>query len=153
MKKTICRALAPALFALITLWSTGHVATAGTTGAISGSLVDSASGAPIVNPNISAGSPSQSGGTHTDGVGRFGFLSLIPDTYTLTASRDGYQTTTQSGVTVFADQSQNIVMRAQKSAKTLGTITTISSALSPVRAGTTTDVYSVNPALTKAAST
>jgi hypothetical protein len=150
VSKTIHRALAFVLAAFSIIATAVDVASAGTTGAITGAFMDAATSAPIANANVSAVSPSQSATTRTDATGRFSFLSLIPDTYTLTASKDGYQTVTQQGVSVFADQSQNLVLRAQKAAKVLGTITTLASSISPVRAGTTTDVYSVNPALTAA---
>jgi hypothetical protein len=153
VSQTIHRALALMLVAFSIVGTGIQVATAGTTGGITGAFVDAVTSAPIVAATVSAVSPSQTAMSHTDAAGRFSFLSLIPDTYTVTAAKDGYQTVTRQGVGVFADQSENIVLRAEKAAKSLGTVTTVGSSLSPVRAGTTTDVYSVSPALTKAAST
>jgi hypothetical protein len=153
VSKTIRRALISALCAFTIIGPTQHIAHAGTTGNITGIVQDSVSNAPISAASVSAVSPSQTATSHTDGAGRFAFISLAPDTYTVTAAKAGYQTVTTAGISVFADQSQNVILRVLKTAKTLGTITTTASSLSPVRAGTTTDVYSVNPALTQAAAT
>lgn len=43
--------------------------------------------------------------TTTDAEGHAVFASVLPGTYTLTASKETYETTTLTGVTVFADQS------------------------------------------------
>ena len=57
-----------------------------------------------------------------------------------------------AGISVFADQSQTMPIALQKSLKQIARVTSRSS-LSPVRPGTGTDVYSVNPGLTNAAAT
>jgi protocatechuate 3,4-dioxygenase beta subunit len=78
---------------------------AGTTGIISGSVADPQSNQPVAGARVTATSPSQSATTTTDTAGRFSFLSLAPDTYTIsvaeTSTRDASST---SGVTVQADQ-------------------------------------------------
>lgn len=130
------------------------VARAGTTGTLGGEVSSADTGAPIADANVTAASPSQTSTAHTDASGRFVFLSLIPDTYSLTAAKDGYQSASTTGISVYADQSQNVALRLSPAAKSLGTILVISrSSLNPVRPGTTTDVYSVNVATTSAAST
>ena len=53
---------------------------------------------------------------------------------------------------MFADQSQSVPLALQKNLKEIARVSSRSS-LSPVRPGTGTDVYSVNPALTNAAAT
>lgn len=78
------------------------------------------------------------------------FLALGPDTYTLTASKAGYESVTFAGVSVYADQTQSVPVTLQKSLKQIASVTSRSS-ISPVRPGTGTDVYSVNPAMTQAA--
>jgi hypothetical protein len=117
---------------------------AGTTGALSGSVLRS-DGAPVAGAKVTATSPSQTSSTTTDAAGHFTFVSLIPDTYSVTASKDGYDTVSQAGVSVFADNTQVVRLTTQLTAKVIGHITaTAASAL--VKAGTTADVYSVNAA-------
>ncbi len=105
---------------------------------------------PIAGVRVSATSPSQVERVTTDGAGRFTFLSLVPDTYVVSAVRTGYLPTSIAGVAVFADQGQVVAILLQKSLVTIGRVTSRSS-LTPVRPGTGTDVYSVNPAMTAAA--
>ncbi len=127
-------------------------AVAGTTGTLTGVVLDGATRAPIAGATVTASSPSQVARVVTDGSGRYTFISLEPDTYTLTAERAGYDSASIAGISVFADQTQSIPIAIQKSMKEIAHVTSRSS-LSPVRPGTGTDVYSVNPALTSAAST
>ncbi|HXW76433.1 MAG TPA: carboxypeptidase regulatory-like domain-containing protein, partial [Candidatus Eremiobacteraceae bacterium] len=119
---------------------------AGTTGALTGYVV-SQSGGPIANAEVTAVSVSQSTDTTTDTRGHFAFVSLIPDTYTLTASKDGYGTVSQPGVTVIADNTRTISITMQPSVKIIGVVTTRAAA-DLVKPGTTADVYSVNASTT-----
>jgi hypothetical protein len=123
-------------------------AVAGTTGSISG-VVTSASGAPIAAARITVVSPSQSSSALTDASGHFSLLSLAPDTYTVTVAKTGFQTATTTGISVFADQAQKLALSMQTALKTIATVTTRSS-MDVVKPGTTSDVYSVNSAVTKA---
>ncbi len=125
---------------------------AGTTGSITGTVSDSASKAPIAGAAVTAVSPSQVATVTTDASGRFTFISLSPDTYTITARRAGYDEVSIAGISVFADQSQAVAIVLPKSLKQIAHVTSRSS-LSPVRPGTGTDVYSVNPAVTTASAT
>ncbi|MBV8066728.1 MAG: TonB-dependent receptor, partial [Candidatus Eremiobacteraeota bacterium] len=128
------------------------VARAGTTGSISGTVYDAATKAPIAGAAVTAESPSQVAHVTTDASGRFAFLSLAPETYTISASREGYIFVSIAGISVFADQNQSLSLALQKSLKQIAHVTS-QSALSPVKAGVGTDVYSVNPGLTTAAAT
>jgi hypothetical protein len=130
--------------------SSGASALAGTTGTIVGTVLDSGSRAPVAGATVTAASPSQIAKVTTDASGRYAFLSLAPDTYTITAEKSGYDGHAIAGIAVFADQSQTVPIPLQKSLKQIARVTSRSS-LSPVRPGTGTDVYSVNPALTSAA--
>ncbi|HEY2475374.1 MAG TPA: carboxypeptidase-like regulatory domain-containing protein, partial [Candidatus Cybelea sp.] len=65
--------------------SQGTLAIAGVTGGITGQIVDSDTGAPIAGAVVTASSPSQSATATTDAAGHFGFLTLSPDTYTISA--------------------------------------------------------------------
>ena len=116
---------------------------AGTTGVISGTVLLT-NGSPVADAKVSAVAPSQSVSTTTDANGHFTFVSLIPDTYTVSVSKDGYDSVSQPGVTVLADATQVVRLRTESIAKVIGHVTATANGL--VRAGTTSDVYSVNSA-------
>src|SRR5580700_9375262 len=122
---------------------------AGTTGAITG-LVASSTGAPIDGVRVTVSSPSQTVTETTDASGRFSMLSLAPDTYTIEASKTGFETAAITGVSIFADQVQTIRVTLAPSLKTIARVTARSS-MDLVKPGTTTDVYSVNSTVTQAA--
>ncbi|HLJ84963.1 MAG TPA: carboxypeptidase-like regulatory domain-containing protein, partial [Candidatus Eremiobacteraceae bacterium] len=131
-----------ALLAALVLLFQGTWALAGTTGALNGS-VTLKDGTPLAGAKVTASSPSESVSTTTDSGGHFTFVSLQPDTYEVTASKDGYDTISQPGVSVFADNTQAVKLVTQASTKVLGHVTT-TAASALVKAGTTSDVYSVN---------
>jgi len=124
--------------------SAGQVtwALAGTTGGLSGSVSDDR-GAPVADADVSVVSASQSASAKTDGTGHFVFVSLVPDTYTISIDKGGYQSISLSGVTVFADQTQSLALRLPAALTNIATV--ISKAPGNlVKPGTTSDVYSVN---------
>ncbi len=123
---------------------------AGTTGSLRGVIVSAASHQPIAGATVTAVSPSQTASTTTDAAGRFTFISLDPDTYTLRVEKPGFQPQSLAGAVVFADQSQSFTIALSAQLKEIAHVSA-RSALSPVRSGTGTDVYSVNPAMTQAA--
>jgi Carboxypeptidase regulatory-like domain/TonB-dependent Receptor Plug Domain len=125
-------------------------ALAGTTGAIVGRLVDQKSSAPISGATVTAASPSQTERSVSDANGGFRFLSLSPDTYTVTIAGTGYETLQLAGVTVQADQTQTLNRTLAQRLKTIGS-TTARRASDLVRPGTTSDVYSVSGASADAA--
>ena len=124
-------------------------AAAGTTGTLRGRVVDSSTGAPVADAKISASSPSQSETGVSDASGYFSFLSLSPDTYTVTATKANYEVGTVTGVTVISDQVRSVTISLQAIVRTLATVSTRGTA-SLVRPGTTSDVYSVNAAAQRA---
>ncbi len=126
-------------------------ALAGTTGNILGRISDSQSGAPLAGVSVTVTSASQSSTTKTDANGTYRFLSLIPDTYVVALSLDGYEPATQAGVSVFADQTQTMNLTMIKALKTIAKVTS-RTAGNLVKSGTTSDVYSVNSAMQAAAS-
>jgi hypothetical protein len=126
-----------ALVAVMMLLCQGTWALAGTTGALNG-VVSSKDGTPLAGVKVTASSPSESVSTISSSTGNFSFVSLTPDTYEVTASKDGYDTTSQPGVSVFADNAQTVKISMQTSTKTLGHITT-TAASALVKAGTTSD--------------
>jgi hypothetical protein len=117
---------------------------AGTTGSLSGQVTDE-NGAPIAGAAVKAASVSQTVSATTDAGGHFTFLSLAPDTYTVSVSKNGYNPTTYPGVTIFADQSQVVSVKMPKGLKTIATVGARASG-NLVKSGTTADVYSVNQA-------
>jgi len=125
-------------------------ANAGTTGGISGRVVDAATRAPLPDVTVSAVSPSQTATTTTDATGDFSFLSLAPDSYTVTFTKVGFDPFTQPGVTIFADQNQTLAVELGKTLKTIAHVQA-RSASSLLKGGTTSDVYSVNATSAQAA--
>ncbi|GAC1588925.1 MAG: hypothetical protein NVS3B28_14630 [Candidatus Velthaea sp.] len=125
-------------------------AAAGTTGSIVGRVAERAAGGAISGVAVTAVSPSQRAVTTTDAGGAFRFLSLAPDTYVISFEKTAYQTYVIPGVTVFADQSQNLDIPLQRIIATIGR-TTSRSVTDLVKPGTVSDVYSVNAAGAEAA--
>ncbi len=125
-------------------------ARAGTTGSIVGRIVDSASHTPLGGATVTAASPSQSATTTTDGTGSFRFLSLAPDTYLITVQLQGYDSSTLSGITVLADQSQTVPIGLNQTLRTIARTQARSSG-DLIKPGTTSDVYSINAAGAQAA--
>jgi Carboxypeptidase regulatory-like domain/TonB-dependent Receptor Plug Domain len=118
---------------------------AGTTGGITGRVTDARSHAPLAGVLVTANSPSQTARSTSDAGGTFRFLSLSPDTYTLTFSKEGYDAVTQPGLTVVADQVQTYNAAMTPTLHTIAHVTAQSTA-ALVKPGTTSDVYSVNSA-------
>ena len=125
-------------------------ASAGTTGGITGRVVDAASQAPLAGVVVTVNSPSQNASGTTDASGTFRFLTLAPDTYTIAFSKDGYDSIAQPGLSVFADQVQTYNATLNKMLKTIGRVTS-QAASNLIKPGTTSDVYSINSAGQKAA--
>ncbi len=118
---------------------------AGTTGGITGRVVDVTSHTSLAGVLVTASSPSQSARSTTDASGTFRFLSLSPDTYTLSFTKEGYDPVTQPGLTVVADQVQTYNASMLRTLRTIARVTA-QSAASLVKPGTTSDLYSVNAA-------
>lgn len=116
---------------------------AGTTGGLSGTVVESGATTGIANAKVTATSPSQTTSTNTDAQGKFGFISLAPDTYTLSIEKQGYDATSLSGVNVLADQTQNITLATRKTLREIQRVTSRAST-ELVKPGTTADVYSIS---------
>ena len=107
------RQSAVAVLVLVTFVLQGPLAVlAGTTGAIGGTVVDAQSNKPIMGATVSVQSPSQSARTSSDASGRFSFISLAPDTYTVSvAGTSAYDAASVSGVTVQADQTLTVSLQ------------------------------------------
>ncbi len=142
-KRTL-RQVAVTLLLLVAFLFQGTWALAGTTGGLSGTVTDEA-GAPVSGATVKVASASQVGSVTTDASGHFTFLSLTPDTYSVSIEKDGFNPISYSGVVVFADQSQTLTFKLTKALKTIAKVTSVAAG-ALVRAGTTSDVYSVNSA-------
>ena len=119
---------------------------AGTTGTMNGIVVIGQTNVPVAQAKVTASSISQTATTTTDNGGHFSFVSLIPDTYSVTAIKDGViDPFVQPGVTILADQVRTLTLAAKAYVKLLATVTTRSTS-GLVSAGTTANVYSVNAA-------
>ncbi len=147
-QRTLRRAVISATL-LLAFLSQGTWALAGVTGNLTGSVKD-ANGAPIAGVLIQASAPSETRTATTDAGGHFVILSLNPDTYTVNLTREGYQSVSFPGVTVFADQSQNVAYTMVKTLKTIARVTSQAGA-SLVKSGVGSDLYSVNAAQASAA--
>lgn len=118
---------------------------AGTTGSITGTVIDPSTNRPVADARVTAASPSQTAATTTDRSGRFSFVSLSPDTYTISvAPTSTYDAASMSGVTVLADQTLTLSIQQVQKLKVIGAVTSrATSAL--VKPGTTADIYSISP--------
>jgi hypothetical protein len=137
------RHVVTALVLLVAFASQGTWALAGTTGGLSGVVLDANTSAPIAGATVTANSPSQTATATTDASGHFTFLTLSPDTYTVTATKTGYQPVSTPGQIVFADTVQTLSIRLGKSLKTIARVTA-AGAGALVKSGTTSDIYSIN---------
>ncbi|HLY03259.1 MAG TPA: TonB-dependent receptor [Candidatus Cybelea sp.] len=145
------RRLTTVLMLFATFICQGTWALAGVTGGLTGVVVDSDSGAPIAGAIVTATSPSQVATVTTDASGHFGFLTLAPDTYTITAQKSDYDSHSLPGQVVFADTVQTVSVRLTKLLKTIARVTS-AAAGSLVKSGTTADIYSINAATQRATS-
>jgi len=127
----------------------GTWALAATTGNIAG-IVRDTSGAPVAGVSVQAVAPSQTATATTDAGGHFVILSLEPDTYTVSLSKSGYQPVTFPGVTVFADQTQQVAYAMTKTLRVIAHVTSQAGS-SLVKSGVGGDLYSVNSAQAAAA--
>ena len=117
-------------------------ADAGTTGVISGTTKND-HGAPIAGAKVTVTSPSQASSTLSSATGFFSFLNLAPDTYRVTAVKEGYAPVTLPGITVLADQNARVEIVMQVTIRTLGRITTTAAA-GLVSKSVTGDLYTVS---------
>jgi hypothetical protein len=134
-----------AVLLLVAMLCQGTWALASTTGGMNGSVLDADSNAAIANASVTASSPSQTISTTTDASGRFTFISLTPDTYTVSVTKDGYQPASTAGVTVFADAVQSVSLRLISALKTIAHVSSTATE-SLVKRGTTADVYAIGAA-------
>ena len=117
-------------------------AIAGTTGGVAGRVVDATTNTPLAAAAVRLESPSQTAVTTSDAAGAFRVAALVPDTYSVTVERKGYETLRVPGINVFADQVATI--KLQLLAKSLQVIARVKSARGLVEPGVTSNVASLN---------
>ena len=132
-----------AVVVLVSMLLQGTWVLAGTTGSLTGTVTDTKTGTAIAQAKVTATSPSQTVTTTTDNGGHFTFASLAPDTYTVSAEKQGYDPLTQSGVNIFADASQTLSLSIHVPLQTVARVFSRSNS-DLVKPGTTADVYSIN---------
>ncbi len=132
-----------AILVLLSFVCQGTMVLAGTTGGLSGTVLDATSKQPIASAKITAASPQQVATVTSDSAGHYTFVNLAPDTYTVSVEVQGYQAITIPGVTISADNTRVLPLTADKALKTIGRVTT-RSATSLVKPGTTADEYSIS---------
>ena len=123
---------------------------AGVTGGLHGRVVDVDTAQPIAGAAVTVTSPGQSASEISTPTGSYSFLSLAPDTYTLTARKDGYDLEQIPGITIITDQIRSVDVYLRKSLKTIGKVA-IHGTAGLVRSGVVSDVYSINAATQKVA--
>lgn len=133
----------------VNFWSLPLFSLAGTTGGITGRVLDSQSRAAVAGVTVTASAPSATATSITDATGTYRFLTLGPDTYTLQFSKAGYDDLSQAGVTVLADQVQTVNVTLVATLRTIARVTSRSIG-NLVKPGTTSDVYSVDAATAQA---
>jgi hypothetical protein len=135
-------------FAAFVSWMLPVACYAGTTGELTGTVTDGASQRPVAGAEVVASSPSQNERTVSDAAGRFAFVSLFPDTYTVVVNRAGYVATAYPGIVVHADAAATLTISLQRR---LRIVTVILDhhyvGTNYPRPGVTADVYRVPSAL------
>jgi Carboxypeptidase regulatory-like domain/TonB dependent receptor-like, beta-barrel/TonB-dependent Receptor Plug Domain len=152
MSRTSSRLLVALALVLAFLCSGFTAVYAGTTGALTGKVINAATQAPMPGAKVTVASPSGSATTVSDKNGSFAFLSLAPDTYALSVSYAGFDTATTSGITVQSDQTATFNVTLAKSLQTIGRVQSRSNA-SLIQPGVSTDVYNIGVAQQRAAAT
>lgn len=142
MLRSIARIFFFIAIAMVGFFATPQPAAAGTTGGISGHVVDDKANA-VAGARVTATSISQSSSATTDSKGFYSILNLSPDTYAVTTSKDGFDSTTVSGFTVQADQTTRGDFTLNPSARVIGHVTT-SAVASVVNRTVTGDLYAVS---------
>lgn len=133
-----------ALVAIVAMLVQGTWVLAGTTGSISGTVMDQ-NGAPVAGVRVTATSASQNASVTSDSKGFYSVLNLSPDTYTITANKSGYDPSTLYGVTVTADQNAAGDIKIHTTTAVLGHVTATAQA-GTVSKNVTGDLYAVNAA-------
>ncbi|MBV8152433.1 MAG: carboxypeptidase regulatory-like domain-containing protein, partial [Candidatus Eremiobacteraeota bacterium] len=143
MRPTRIRQSLTAVVVLFVFLVQGTWTLAGTTGTLSGNVVDSSANSAVAGAKVTVVSPSQTATVSTDAAGHFVFLALAPDTYTVSIDKQGYDPLSQSGINIFADQNQTINLSLMRTLRVIGRVTSRSQS-DLVKPSTTSDIYSIS---------
>ncbi|MBC5804867.1 MAG: hypothetical protein DLM53_06980 [Candidatus Eremiobacter antarcticus] len=138
--KGLCRA---GILAVLMLVCQATWTLAGTTGTINGT-VTTTDGTPLQGARVTASSASQTASAISDIHGHYTMLSIGPDTYTVTASKEGYEPVQQLGITVIADNTATVNLVTRKLVATLGKVTVLGISTPLVSKSTISNVYTVS---------
>ncbi len=119
-------------------------ALAETAGIVSGTVTDDKTHAAVAGVQVIAKSPSATYHTTTDAQGRFRFLSVLPDTYSISFVHPGYASYS-TNIVVLNGSQQTVNVPLSKTLKTIAT-THARSAGSAFQRGMTIDTYTVTGA-------
>jgi hypothetical protein len=101
-------------------------AAGGQTGNVSGTVLG-ASGAPVAGAIVTLASPSGTYSQKTDAGGRFNFLGVVQDTYSISVQAPGYEKVLQPGITVIGGNTIDLgSVRLQHALKTIGRVSATS---------------------------
>jgi outer membrane receptor protein involved in Fe transport len=120
-------------------------AAGGSNGNVHGSLIDGTTKLPIAGAKVAIASPSGTYTSTTDANGRFGANGLAVDTYVLTIEAKGYDTYSQSGLTIQGDQTIDLGTIVISKLKTIVSVKSRNSG-GAYQPGQTTDQYTVGAA-------
>jgi hypothetical protein len=124
--------IAIALFLAVASASPAFAA-GGQTGNLNGTVLGT-TGAPLAGAIITLASPSGTYSQKTDINGRFNFLGVVSDTYTISVQASGYERLVQSGISIVGGSTVDLgSVRLQKTLKTIGRVSahTASGAFTP----------------------
>jgi len=112
--------IAAAFFALLMVMALPAHGAGGIQGNLTGTVLDASTGKPLADVQILARSPSGRFAGSTDAGGHFTLLGLPADTYTVSFSKNGYDSVSLPGVAVFGDETDSVGdIRLNKSLKTI----------------------------------
>ncbi|HEV3154690.1 MAG TPA: carboxypeptidase-like regulatory domain-containing protein [Candidatus Baltobacteraceae bacterium] len=95
-------------------------AAGGVQGNLTGTVQDASTGKPLADVHVTATSPSGNFTGSTDAGGHFTLLGLPADTYTVSFTKNGYDSISQPGVAVFGDETDSVgVIRMNASLRTI----------------------------------
>ncbi|HEY1654257.1 MAG TPA: TonB-dependent receptor [Candidatus Tumulicola sp.] len=120
-------------------------AAAGTTGSLSGIVTEQPGAKPVAGALVTVSSPSQRDTVVTDASGRFAFVSLAPDEYSVSVQKTGYDSISYPGVAVLADARRTVPLVLRRTLRTIANVQSRGGS-DLVRPGTTADVYSIDAA-------
>ena len=116
---------------------------AATTGQIAGTVTDVQTHQPVAGAKITAVAPTGTYHVTSDAKGVFTIAGVVPDTYTVTVTAEGYVTYNAPGITVTTDETTQVPVAMAHSVKSLATVR-VRSNTSAFQPSQTVDRYNIN---------